>query len=1149
MNEAAQQDDTTDAPLYPDDADDERPVGDQSIPAKPRCTAPNAYTLNLYRDWRALVPNLVEPLALYQKNSVTNAEPSPSFCNRSTCNGIHEQRRLTCLYWNQPRVAVSIDLLNLYQALLEQSGTSNSAFCAALQEFYTGRGFCFLDAMGAPIHEPFRRGFGYAAKWYRCVKIELDHEVNRILSDSRGRIPDMFDDVPSTTQYTSPAAMNYPSISLQRGRASELLQQRCPACFGGTRFGQSFNEGGDVHVAVDCNFHHRHRTSAGDCPEFYDPEFFLSKREVDEAGLRIENARKSAKKRYSPKIPDIAVDEDEKSFEAADEKKEKTHGGRYDDRGLAALVCRHDVPLFLANVDTPGEQQKYAVALLDRLASNLPEAATIAVLYDIGCVMDRSVNLYDIFVPALMERLLFAMSAMHAYGHQWACQLVYNPRLRSGLGLTDGEGVECFWSRIRKLIGITRSSGRRQRIYLLDRQASFTAQSIRDDLGGWIRRKLKEGVEKKGAKARADLESCGKAIAYLRQQWDDQRQTQTSIRSHAPAQLKRELDAVLTLQAHADTVETAIQVARETLLSTPNHIKHLLSIDLSQLSYIHTQLCTQIEQLYTSLNVGQTFPELADLDVTFVRTLLLARDLKMNIRKRAIGTFFEWDRLDQATGGREQALSTKLHQQTRKSISRRKPALMAAIRKFNEYVEQLEHLANENKIKFPLPRRLSTELAHLKNSDDLLQDVWIQAIPTEAPAWLVDANIRQGIRAMLQLDRCLEERRRLGHEADHLLSWLECELASIFHLNFEVAFSLRSIDSPFRFPLQRRYERTCVLQHRWKNPLLSDLRLHSIVRTAPETAYAICHRSSSSTIRFVSPTVVSIPDFNLDTPHFVIDSIPPENDYDDQDDPEEIMSNDESECLADVLDDLDLTPSPSNVTWEVPLYSEDDALSMTSDFSNSPSREGSIIHTVLFDAQTLRRLYTPTALLNDDAMNGCAVLLSDAFPNPQAIVFSTYDLAALRNESQSETIWRYTRKLKFWMHAQWIIPIHHKHMIHWTVATVNLQMKTFDLFDSLADDYESERDIQVSLGYSLLMFPKLIVSPSSLGASRRLDVLYLIQTVPIQHNGYDCGVWVLSQIRASLHGYRQTAITEVDISRFREHCLGMVLSLSTWNVS
>lgn len=48
---------------------------------------------------------------------------------------------------------------------------------------------------------------------------------------------------------------------------------------------------------------------------------------------------------------------------------------------------------------------------------------------------------------------------MHAYGHEWLCQLIYNPRLMDGQGLTDGEGVERLWARLRHLIGITRCSG------------------------------------------------------------------------------------------------------------------------------------------------------------------------------------------------------------------------------------------------------------------------------------------------------------------------------------------------------------------------------------------------------------------------------------------------------------------------------------------------------------------------------------------------------------------------------------------------------------------------------------------------------------------------------------------------------------------
>jgi hypothetical protein len=48
---------------------------------------------------------------------------------------------------------------------------------------------------------------------------------------------------------------------------------------------------------------------------------------------------------------------------------------------------------------------------------------------------------------------------MHVYGHQWACQVVYNPRFQLGIGLTDGEAVERFWSLMRIIIAVERISG------------------------------------------------------------------------------------------------------------------------------------------------------------------------------------------------------------------------------------------------------------------------------------------------------------------------------------------------------------------------------------------------------------------------------------------------------------------------------------------------------------------------------------------------------------------------------------------------------------------------------------------------------------------------------------------------------------------
>jgi hypothetical protein len=48
---------------------------------------------------------------------------------------------------------------------------------------------------------------------------------------------------------------------------------------------------------------------------------------------------------------------------------------------------------------------------------------------------------------------------MHSYAHEFACQIIHNPRYRDGIGLSDGEGTERLWSRLTGLIGITRMCG------------------------------------------------------------------------------------------------------------------------------------------------------------------------------------------------------------------------------------------------------------------------------------------------------------------------------------------------------------------------------------------------------------------------------------------------------------------------------------------------------------------------------------------------------------------------------------------------------------------------------------------------------------------------------------------------------------------
>ena len=359
---------------------------------------------------------------------------------------------------------------------------------------------------------------------------------------------------------------------------------------------------------------------------------------------------------------------------------------------------------------------------------------------------------------------------------------------------------------------------RRRRIWLIDRQATSIGLELRDDLGDRIRRRLTKGIGGHTMKANKTLDECGVSAEELRAEWESQRASQLSLRARkpldpftsraschfqnldAPSRLKKELDVVLNLQGDLDTVDNAIH-ATYTLVSKSAPSKQSLQL-LKTLEDAQEHLKMKVEALYASLNVHESFPELQGLDLEFVRTLLMARDLKINIRKRAIGSFFEWDRLDQAAGGRDQAIGmripplhpvshivfigTKLHQSTRKAISKRKPALMNAIRKFNKYCETLENLYKPE-WNIPLPEPLPTQLAVLRDSSSLMEDVWITPAEGEVPRWLEDRGVREGIRAILKLDRCLEERRRLGTEADNLCRWFGRELCAL-----EVALSTPS---------------------------------------------------------------------------------------------------------------------------------------------------------------------------------------------------------------------------------------------------------------------------------------------------------------------------------------------------------------------
>ncbi|KAI0628535.1 hypothetical protein C8Q77DRAFT_1067668 [Trametes polyzona] len=1099
----------------------------------------------LYTAWLALIPTLV-PVYLTYLEAVQgrvhepSIEPQPFTCPSGKCT-VYTSTVL-CLHFkcinisqqlvsrglfpsspHQPRVAISIDLLDFYFALFERSADAVTALAGALKTMYVRRGFPILNDKGEPVQDPFRRGLGHAVQWYDQLRSLPEDMVDSALDTC-------LRDIYTETHWCSvneqiESEGEQPQGTHVHGSCSRLLQKRCPACFGGTRFGRNFNQhGGDIHVALDATFSQRHNTSAGESPWFYEPKYFVSKKEVDAAGARITDARKKPARKYNSPVPPTALDECEKSYEAADEKKEKTHGKKFDDTGLMALVCRHDIVLFLANIDSPGEQQKYAIALLERLFEEIPDTATVAAFYDIGCVLDRSIQSYELLPLRIASRLVFATSVMHAYGHQWACQLVYNPRLREGLGLSEGEGTERVWSKFRKLIGVTRSSARARRIWLLDRHADAMNRATREELGSWIRGRLKHGVEARTSGAKQDLAGINIHTAELRQQWEAQRTAQLSVRRHAPAQLKKNLDSVLNLQAELNTVEASLARLQSNVSEPGQGRPHTIVYEyIASLKKTHAQALEKVEGLYASLNVSRDFPELAGLPLGFVRLLLMARDLKINIRKRAIGSFFEWDKLSRAAGGRDQPLGTKLHQQTQKAIARRTPALTTAIRKFNGYCNELARL-HQPEWNLPVPKPLPTELAILRDDPSLLADVWITPAPVSVPRWLQDADVRHGIRATLTLDRCLEERRRLGNEADNLCRWYGRELASV-----ELALR-RPEYSHFAFLLRQKKEELLLLQMRWRTPFVSSERFHSATKEASRIAQRITGASTESApIRWVH---LPIPEEagelgvrNMEGADYTEDSVIAHDTL------EQMLAYDDDEDDIDLDWDTTGTAQPPNSSVSPTLHDDLDMLVYRRRF--------------ILPARELQRLQRPREMLSDDCINTGAEVLARYFGGPEGresrdlSILSTRVMSLHRAGSDDNALWRDTAGTLYWRADTWVIPIHHRSPdLHWTVAIIYLTESPPRIV--YFDSFRSKTRLQADAEDLMKLVHRLLEAARNAGHNTHRPVLhetvwvaYPIATSTLQTNEFDCGVWVLACIAALLQGFDGLRLKEEELAQFR----------------
>lgn len=461
----------------------------------------------------------------------------------------------------------------------------------------------------------------------------------------------------------------------------------------------------DVIVQLDACFTQKRckgQSSEADAARKHTESVFLSESGLKAMEVHVESIRGSQPSRSAPatadvedrcdhgmRVPNSVLDSCNDSFIAADEKREKASTKFFSDTGLMALLCRHDRVLFVANMQSAGEKQHYALSLLQELFNHIPDEMTVGLLYDIACQLERSCKKWG-FLKEYQDRLSFAISVFHAYGHQWPCQVVYHPRKCKGFGLTDGEGCERFWSSIKKLIPSLRVSGVRllrsndcppaltllcqyhQRLITLDEQIKHLADQGLFRMGRWLktkwqncmakRREAEEGMAKIKAKTGDDRQTFAR-------EWKAQVAEQTkpaprtcSINTRIDYNLpftftgrsrnkgKQAAEAILDLQKLvaslvAEEEATELKVVAYTLGSQGPSLLDLHA-SLASLRRRRERLQDHVDRQLRSLDLSAQHDLQQLKNSAYLRLRVNAKALKMRIRQRLCERKFELERLD-----------------------------------------------------------------------------------------------------------------------------------------------------------------------------------------------------------------------------------------------------------------------------------------------------------------------------------------------------------------------------------------------------------------------------------------------------------------------------------------------------------------------
>ncbi|KAJ7040108.1 hypothetical protein C8F04DRAFT_1254251 [Mycena alexandri] len=753
----------------------------------------------------------------------------------------------------RPSIAVDLRVLEFAMKLFVRMLPNNTAWTASLEDFLSSLGYT-LENKGA-----LRRHFASALEWYNHLRHQVDHALDdqieiyrqawleRQSVDKSGERQEAGD--PPSPQATAPN----PDAGRERGRR-EYLRQRCAACFGNVKHDASATA--DIFVCVDACFTQKRNKGAADPAKFHPNTHFIPEPLSVEMEHYVDAVRDTkpanktqpaSKKRkatveevpdeedaaedgyeYSLKVPRSVLDACEASFTAADQKREKASTQFYNDTALMALLCRHDRVLWLVNMHSAGEKQFNVWLLLETLFQHLPPDITVGLLYDIACQLERSALRWG-FLDRYIKRLTFAVAVFHAFGHDWACQLINHPRKRVGFGFTDGEGCERFWHSISHLISLLRVSSYHHRLYTLDTQVKHTDEETLFKHGEWNHRRALHSREKRRA-ALEVLAECGESREYLKKQWAEQVRVQTKlVARRSKTRGKKAVAAVLALRQAKGICKGRVEDCEsEALEACENGDAAAIVLTKAAL----TSARAALEK--TKKDLGR---KEAELGVTgreelkkmhkskYFELRMNACAMKVQLRDSLRSRKFELSRPERHIRRQQQEAQgvprneQKLQTHTKAAVKKRQGKINRQKNKYNELCDLIaKEISKKRALAGAIPpdKIKNNDLYNLDVDDAIWQDIGLDGADDSndelPPPWLADAKVRSEIQAVLQLDRADEEDAILLKERSSLRRWFaeEWEVLDV---------AIAQTQGAERYQFARRRKHLIRLCARWRKYL------------------------------------------------------------------------------------------------------------------------------------------------------------------------------------------------------------------------------------------------------------------------------------------------------------------------------------------